>query len=111
MKQLPVIGSRSGKYNTNVIKSCLVIFFVDKADGLSVIEEEEQTEAKDVKKQQAFIYVVKCNNNFMCISIKKLKFLNIVNYITTGFTYSKYFSAYKITGEKEVFFMITQITS
>ncbi|BFZ06709.1 hypothetical protein BsWGS_09748 [Bradybaena similaris] len=105
LMQVPVVGFNSGKYDLNIIKSYLVTYFVDKADGLNVEEEEEevQTDPKDVKEEQAFNYVVKRNNNFMCISTPKLKFLDVVNYIAPGFTYAKYLSAYKITEEKGVF--------
>lgn len=82
MKQLPILGFNSGKYDINIIKNYLVTYFVYEADGLNVEEEEEiQTETKDVKQQQAFIYVVKRNNNFVFISTQKLKFLDVANYV------------------------------
>ncbi|BFZ03070.1 hypothetical protein BsWGS_06109 [Bradybaena similaris] len=113
LKQVPIIGYNSGKYDLNAIKSYLVSYFVSKAEGLNVDEEEEDEEeevygeaeipAGDVKEQQAFKYVVKRNNNFMCVATEKLQFLDIVNYLAPGFTYAKYLSAYKITEEKGVF--------
>ena len=42
-------------------------------------------------------YTVKRNNNFMCIKTETLKFLDITNYLASGFSYSQYMKAYKCT--------------
>jgi hypothetical protein len=39
----------------------------------------------------------------MCISTNKLKFLDIINYLAPGFSYSKYLAAFKIEETKGVF--------
>ncbi|BFZ13860.1 hypothetical protein BsWGS_16899 [Bradybaena similaris] len=105
LRQLPVIGFNSGKYDVNVIKPYLVKYFVDKAEGLTIEEDdtEAQTAAEDIKEKKAFNYVVKRNNNFMCLATKKLKMLDIVNYIAPGFSYSKYLASYQIPEQKGVF--------
>ena len=48
-------------------------------------------------------YIVKRNNNFMCIKTEKLKFLDIANYLAPGFSYSQYLKAYKCTEQKGFF--------
>lgn len=80
----------------------MVSYFVDKSDGLNVTEEEEdkevQSEAKDVK-EQAFKYVVKHNNNFICIWAKKLVFRRQLHSAWLDL----FEVAYKVTEEKGVF--------
>jgi hypothetical protein len=39
----------------------------------------------------------------MCISTRKLKFLDIINYLAPGFSYTKYLAAYKVKETKGVF--------
>ena len=48
-------------------------------------------------------YTVKWNNNFMCIKTETLKFLDITNYLASGFSYSQYMKTYKCTEQKGFF--------
>jgi hypothetical protein len=67
LKELPVVGFNSGKYDVNAMK---VDFFAE------------------LVKSQMIKYTVKRNNNFMCIKTEALKFLDITNYMALGFSYS-----------------------
>ena len=66
LKELPVIGFNSGKYDLNVVKE--VLFPV-------LVKEEE------VK------FTIKRNNNLMCLKTEHLRFLDIINFLAPGFTY------------------------
>ena len=39
-------------------------------------------------------FVIKRQNTFMCFSTKKLKFLDIINFLAPGYSYDKYLKAY-----------------
>ncbi|BFZ20032.1 hypothetical protein BsWGS_23071 [Bradybaena similaris] len=117
LHQLPVIGFNSGRYDTNVIKPYLSKYYVDKKEQVvatqeAVEEEDDEKEEEEVeepengvapKQPPAFKYIVKKNNNFMCLGTEKLKFVDIVNYIAPGFSYSKYLQAYEIREQKGIF--------
>ena len=87
--KLPVIGFNSGKYDINAVKQFLVPYFLSKKE-----EEEEENDGVG-----SFFVVIKRDNTFMCLSMDKLKFLDMTNYIAPGFSYDKYLKAYgcKIT--------------
>ncbi|KAI0209954.1 hypothetical protein LSAT2_005323, partial [Lamellibrachia satsuma] len=74
MRQLPVIGFNSGKYDLNAIKQFLIPYFL--------------TTSKTVEQAKT------SNNTFMCLSTDQLKFLDMINYIAPGFSYDKYLKAY-----------------
>ena len=76
LKELPVVGFNSGKYDINVIKPYLM-------KSLQALPEEEQMS-----------FVVKKNNNFMAIKTAKWKFVDILNYLAPGFSYSKFLKAF-----------------
>ena len=88
LHQLPVIGFNSGKYDLNVIKQFFVAYLLkpSKQDKDEDIDEEDDDDETQ--------FVIKRQNTFMCFSTKKLKFLDIVNYLAPGFSYDKYLKAY-----------------
>ena len=114
LSQLPVIGFNSGKYDINLIKPYFIKYFVGTEEGGNkkpttvvidadrVFEDEKETDSDD-DDDGPFNFVVKRNNNFMCISTETLKFLDIVNYLAPGFSYSKYLAAYKVKETKGFF--------
>ena len=85
LHQLPVIGFNSGKYDLNVIKQFFVAYLLkpSKQDKDEDIDEEDDDDDETQ-------FVIKRQNTFMCFSTKKLKFLDIVNYLAPGFSYDKY---------------------
>ena len=93
LHQLPVIGFNSGKYDLNVIKQFFVPYLLkpskqeDTDDGND--EDEEGDDDDDETR-----FVIKRQNTFMCFSTKKLKFLDIINFIAPGYSYDKYLKAY-----------------
>ena len=82
MKEIPVIGFNSGKYDINVTKPFLI----------QVLKEKDELE-----------FVVKKSNSFMCVQTTRLKFLDIRNYLAPGFNYATYLKAYKCSVEKGFF--------
>lgn len=82
LQELPVIGFNSGKFDINAMK---IDFFEYLAD------------------QNMVKYVIKPNNNFMCVKTEKLKFLDIVNYLAPGFNYQQFLKAYGADEEKGYF--------
>ena len=81
LKELPVIGFNSGKYDLNVVKEVL----------FPVLVKEE------VK------FTIKRNNNLMCLKTEHLRFLDIINFLATGFTYDKFLKAYECPQTKGFF--------
>ena len=101
MRQLPVIGFNSGKYDLNAIKQFLIPYFLTTS---KTEEQEEEDEDEDEREQEekkkdendgvGSMFVIKRNNTFMCLSTDQLKFLDMINYIAPGFSYDKYLKAY-----------------
>ena len=99
MRQLPVIGFNSGKYDLNAIKQFLIPYFLTTSKT-----DVEQDEAADEREQEGnrkvetdgigSMFVIKRNNTFMCLSTDQLKFVDMINYIAPGFSYDKYLKAY-----------------
>ena len=95
LHQLPVIGFNSGKYDLNVIKQFFVPYLLkpskqeDNDDGNDEDEEEEEDDDDDETR-----FVIKRQNTFMCFSTKKLKCLDIINFLAPGYSYDKYLKAY-----------------
>ena len=83
LHQLPVIGFNSGRYDLNVIKQFFIPYLLkpSKQDN----EEEEADETR---------FVIKRQNTFMCFATKKLKFLDVTQYLAPGVSYDKYLKAY-----------------
>ena len=77
LQQLPVIGFNSGKYDLNMIKRSFVPLLIHNNTA-----------------ERASCFVIKRQNNFMCFSTNKLKFVDICNYLAPGFSYDKYLKAY-----------------
>ena len=71
LQQLPVIGFNSGKYDLNMIKRSFVPLLISNNAA-----------------------VIKRQNNFMCLSTDKLKFLDVTQYLAPGVSYAKYLTAY-----------------
>ena len=74
---MPVTGFNSGRYDLNTIKQFLVPYLL--------LGDASET---------ASCFVIKRGNTSMCLSTKKLKFLDMVNYLASGFSYDKYSKAY-----------------
>ena len=79
LRQLPVVGYNSGKYDLNVIKRFFVPYLMKPS------EDDEIDETR---------FVIKRQNTFMCFSTNKLKFLDMVNFLAPGYSYDKYLKAY-----------------
>ena len=97
MRQLPVIGFNSGKYDLNAIKQFIIPYFLSTTSKTGEQEEQEQEEQDDKEEENEGIgsfFVIKRNNTFMCLSTDQLKFLDMINYIAPGFSYDKYLKAY-----------------
>ena len=99
MRQLPVVGFNSGKYDLNAIKQFLIPYFLTTSKT-----DVEQDEVADEREQEGngkvetdgigSMFVIKRNNTFMCLSTDQLKFVDMINYIAPGFSYDKYLKAY-----------------
>ena len=71
LRQLPVIGFNSGKYDLNVVKKFFVPLLIHNNAA-----------------------VIKRQNTFMCFSTTNLKFLDVTQYLAPGVSYDKYLKAY-----------------
>ena len=71
LRQLPVIGFNSGKYDLNMIKRSFVPLLISNIAA-----------------------VIKRQNTFMCFSTTNLKFLDVTQYLAPGVSYDKYLKAY-----------------
>ncbi|NRA89035.1 MAG: hypothetical protein HRU28_16995, partial [Rhizobiales bacterium] len=85
---------------------------MDIDDSVEVMEtdddnnEDESAEAhskKTKKEPKAIKFVVKRNNNFMCIKTQNFIFLDITNYLAPGVSLAKYFAAYNAEEVKGIF--------
>ena len=77
LHQLPVLGFNSGRYDLNAIKKFFVPLLIHNNTA-----------------ERASCFVIKRQNNFMCLSTDKLKFVDICNYLAPGISYDKYLKAY-----------------
>ena len=80
--ELPVLGFNSGKYDINAAKNPFFAHLV---------------------KQEQVKFVIKRNNNHMCLKTLHLKFLDITNYLAPGFSYDQFLKAYECTQTKGYF--------
>ena len=82
LQELPVVGFNSGKYDINATKPYLMSHLqaLSKEDGLQ--------------------FVVKKNNNFMCLKTAKWKFVDVLNYLAPGFSYEKFLKAFDCSTTK-----------
>ena len=82
LHKLPVVGFNSGSYDINVIKKYLFSYLV---------------------KNEEVKFVIKRNNNHMCLKTERLKFIDITNYLTPGFNYDAFIKAYECSQTKGYF--------
>ena len=82
LHELPVVGFNSGLYDINVIKKYLFSYLV---------------------KNEEVKFVIKRNNNHMCLKTERLKFLDITNYLAPGFNYDAFIKAYECSQTKGYF--------
>ena len=80
LMELPVLGFNSGKYDINAAKNS---FF-------SHLVKHEQVK-----------FVIKRNNNHMCLKTLHLKFLDITNYLAPGFSYDEFLKAHECSLTKD----------
>ena len=92
LRQLPVVGFNSGKYDLNVMKKFLLPHFLLHGNRKGKLVDETSS-----------WFVIKKQNNLMCLSTNTLKFLDITNYLAPGFSYDKYLKAYGCTVTKGQF--------
>ena len=71
LRQLPVVGFNSGKYDLNVVKKFFVPLLIHNNAA-----------------------VIKRQNTYMCLYTDKLKFLDVTQYLAPGVSYAKYLKAY-----------------
>ena len=83
LRQVPVVGYNSGKYDINLAKPYIIKRFLMKSD----------------KPPQ----VIKKGNNFVSITTDQFIFLDMMNFLAPGFSYSNYLAAYKIKETKGFF--------
>ena len=91
LHQLPVIGFNSGKYDMNVIKQLFVPYLLKPSKHDDNDDKDEDIDEEDDDKTR---FVIKRQKIFMCFTTKKLKFLDVTNYLAPGFSYDKYLKAY-----------------
>ena len=99
LHQLPVIGFNSGKYDLNVIKQFFIPYLLkpakqENSDDGNDEDEEEDNDDDDDDDDDETRFGIKRQNTFMCFSTKKLKFLDIINFLAPGYSYGKYLKAY-----------------
>ena len=82
LMELPVLGFNSGKYDINAAKNPFFAHLV---------------------KHEQVQFVIKRNNNHMCLKTMLLKFLDITNYLAPGFSYDQFLKAYECTQTKGYF--------
>jgi hypothetical protein len=82
LQELPILGFNSGKYDINAAKNP---FF-------SHLVKHEQVK-----------FVIKRNNNHMCLKTQHIKFLDITNYLAPGFSYEQFLKAYECSQTKGYF--------
>ena len=97
LKELPVIGFNSGKYDLNLIKKYIAPYLLttdvdDNNDGDD--DDDENHKADRDRHVKNDMFVVMRNTNFMCLKTKTLTFLDIINYLAPGFSYDKFLKAY-----------------
>ena len=80
LDQLPVVGFNSGKYDINALKALVMPIVTD-----------------DVK------FTIKKTNTFMCFSLERLRFLDILSFLAPGFSYAKCLKAYGCAQTKGFF--------
>ena len=105
IKELPVIGFNSGKYDLNLIKKYIAPYLLttDVDDNNDDDDDDENHKADRDRHVKNDMFVVMRNTNFMCLKTKTLTFLDIINYLAPGFSYDKFLKAYGCTLTKGFF--------
>ena len=85
LRQLQVIGFNSGRYDLNVVRKLFIPYLLKPS-------KQDDNDADDEAADE-IRFVIKRQNTFMCFATKKLKFLDICNYLAPGFSYAKYLTA------------------
>ena len=80
LKELPVVGFNSGRYDLCLIKEPFLTLFHPNIE-----------------------FTVEKNNNYVCIKSSNLKFLDMVNYIAPGFSYQNFIKAFGVKENKFFF--------
>ena len=80
IQELPILGYNSSKYDLPLVQTILIRELVEKID-----------------------FVIKKANTYLCLKTAKLRFLDIRNYISPGFSYRSFLLAYCCTAEKFFF--------
>ena len=83
LQEIRVLGFNSGKYDMNLMKTEIV----------QLLELEQENN----------YFVIKKNKNYMCLSDKKFRFLDISNFLAPGCSYSKFLKAFQIPESKFYF--------
>ena len=83
LRQLPVVGFNSGKYDLNVVKKFFIPY---------MLKGDDKTR-----------FVIKRQNTYMCFSTTNLKFLDVTQYLAPGVSYDKYLKAYGCELQKGYF--------
>ena len=81
IEQIPTLNFNGGRYDINATKPFFIRQFVLGKDA----------------------FVIKKGNNFLAISTPKFLFLDIINFLAPGFSYSNYLKAYNIKENKAHF--------
>ena len=82
LKELPVLGFNSGKYDLNAVKEFIFPVLV---------------------KSESIQFTIKRNNNFMCVKTDHLRFLDVTNFLAPGFSYDKFLKNYECPQTKRFF--------
>ena len=80
LRIIPVFGFNSASYDIPLIKEHMIRYLLEE-DG-------------------AIQFVVKRGNKYMCIQTDKLRFLDVLNYLAPGFSYSSYLKAMEVEESK-----------
>ena len=80
LKEFPVVGFNSGRFDLCLIKEPFLTLF-----------------------QPNIEFTVKKNNSYVCIKSSNLKFLDMVNYIAPGFSYQNFIKAFGVKENKFFF--------
>ena len=82
LRELPVLGFNSGKYDLNAVKAFLFPYLIQ---------------------HQPIKFSVKRNSNHMCLKTDFFKLLDISNYVAPGFSYDQFLKAYECEQTKGFF--------
>ena len=82
LRELPVLGFNSGKYDLNAVEKILFLYLIE---------------------HHPIKFTVKRNNNHMCLKTDFLKLLDISNYLAPGFSYDQFLRGYECKHTKGFF--------